>query len=104
MVVREKQTGSAAMSTLVPATITKTARLYTDLGLFSCRFVMFNYLTFTAAVLSPAVGCAGEYARSHAPHEIEHCQNGFPGRIVAKMNALVDQIIATLYLTRRGAD
>jgi len=35
MVVREKQTGSAAMSTLVPATITKTARLYTDLGLFA---------------------------------------------------------------------
>jgi len=35
MVVRREQTGSAAMSTLVPATITKTARLYTDLGLFA---------------------------------------------------------------------
>jgi len=35
--------------------------------------------------------------------EIEHCQNGFPGRIVAKMNALVDpQIIATLYEASRA--
>jgi len=38
------------MSTLVPATITKTARLYTDLGLFSCQELadltdLFNYLT-----------------------------------------------------------
>ena len=35
--------------------------------------------------------------------EIEHSQNGFPGRIVAKMNSLVDpQIIATLYEASRA--
>ncbi|HEY9645863.1 MAG TPA: polyphosphate kinase 1 [Chroococcidiopsis sp.] len=88
----------------------KTARLYTDLGLFSCRedlgadlTDLFNYLT--------------GYSRQHvyrrllvAPvnlrdrmialirREIEHRKTGTHGRIVAKMNALVDSaIIAALY-------
>jgi polyphosphate kinase len=40
---------------------------------------------------------------SQIRREIENCQNGFPGRIVAKMNALVDpQIIATLYEASRA--
>ena len=35
--------------------------------------------------------------------EIEHCQNGSSGRIVAKMNAIIDpQIIATLYEASRA--
>lgn len=88
----------------------KTARLYTDLGLFSCREELgadltdlFNYLT--------------GYSRQHAyrkllvapvnlrdrmvnliRREIDHSRGGKQGRIVAKMNALVDpDIIATLY-------
>jgi len=98
------------MSTLVPATITKTARLYTDLGLFSCRELgadltdLFNYLTGThGSGLIAAVGCAGEYARSHARSHPRNCQNGFPGRIVAKMNALVaNHRHLVRSLTRRG--
>jgi polyphosphate kinase len=88
----------------------KTAKLYTDLGLLSCRpelgadlTDLFNYLT--------------GYSRQHsyrkilvAPvnlrdrmialirREIDHCRDGKPGRIIAKMNALVDPtIISTLY-------
>lgn len=88
----------------------KTARLYTDVGLLSCQDELgadltdlFNYLT--------------GYSRQHsyrkllvAPvnlrdrmieliqREADHCKNGTPGRIVAKMNALVDtRIIAALY-------
>jgi polyphosphate kinase len=85
----------------------KTARLYTDLGLISCQedlgadsTDLFNYLT--------------GYSRQHsyrkllvAPvnlrdrmvalirREIEHRKNGAHGRIVAKMNALVDPTIIT---------
>jgi polyphosphate kinase len=88
----------------------KTARIYTDLGLLSCREELgadltdlFNYLT--------------GYSRQHsyrqllvAPvnlrdrmialirRETEHGRAGHHSRIVAKMNALVDaQIIAALY-------
>lgn len=88
----------------------KTARLYTDLGLLSCNddlgadlTDLFNYLT--------------GYSRQHsyrkllvAPvnlrdrmvelirRETEHAKAGKPGKIIAKMNSLVDpQIIKTLY-------
>jgi polyphosphate kinase len=89
---------------------TKTARLYTDLGLLSCRedlgadlSDLFNYLT----------GCSRQRAYRKllvAPvnlrdrilalirREIDHRKTGHPGRIVAKLNALVDpQIIQALY-------
>ncbi|NJO50682.1 MAG: polyphosphate kinase 1 [Leptolyngbyaceae cyanobacterium RM2_2_4] len=88
----------------------KTARLYTDLGLLSCREELgadltdlFNYLT----------GCSRQSAYRKllvAPvslrrrmtelirRETQHCRNGDTGRITAKMNSLVDpQIIAALY-------
>jgi polyphosphate kinase len=88
----------------------KTARLYTDLGLLSCREELgadltdlFNYLT----------GCSRQSAYRKllvAPvslrqrmtelirRETQHCRNGDQGRITAKMNSLVDpQIIAALY-------
>jgi polyphosphate kinase len=93
----------------------KTARLYTDLGLFSCREELgadltdlFNYLTgysrqrsYRQLLVAPVN--MRDRMVALIRREIEHCQNGFPGRIVAKMNALVDpQIIATLYEASRA--
>ncbi|MGB5961420.1 MAG: polyphosphate kinase 1 [Coleofasciculaceae cyanobacterium] len=88
----------------------KTARLYTDLGILSCceelgadLTDLFNYLTgysrqrsYRKLLVAPVNLRDRFLFLIH--REIEHCQNGFSGRIVAKMNALVDpQIIATLY-------
>ncbi len=88
----------------------KTARLYTDLGLFSCREELgaditdlFNFLTGYSRqksyreVLVAPVNMRDRFL-ALIYREIENVQNGFSGRIVAKMNSLVDpQIIATLY-------
>ncbi len=93
----------------------KTARLYTDLGMFSCRedlgadlTDLFNYLTgysrqqsYRQLLVAPVNmrDCIVALIR----REIEHSQHGSPGRIVVKMNALVDpQIIATLYEASRA--
>lgn len=88
----------------------KTAKLYTDLGILSCREELgadltdlFNYLTgysrqrsYRKLLIAP-VNLRDRFLFL-IRREIEHCHNGFSGRIVAKMNALVDpQIIATLY-------
>ncbi len=88
----------------------KTARVYTDLGLLSCRedlgadlTDLFNYLTgysrqrsYRKLMIAP-VNLRDRFL-ALIRREIEHCRNGFSGRIIAKMNALVDpQIIATLY-------
>ena len=88
----------------------KTARLYTDLGVFSCREELgadltdlFNYLTgysrqqsYRRLLVAPVnlrdrmLGCIDR--------EIQHQRNGGAGRIVAKMNALVDsRLITALY-------
>ena len=88
----------------------KTAKIYTDLGLLSCREELgadltdlFNFLTgysrqrsYRKLLVAP-VNLRDRF-RSLIRREIEHCRNGYSGRIVAKMNALVDpQLIATLY-------
>jgi polyphosphate kinase len=88
----------------------KTARLYTDLGLFSCREELgaditdlFNFLTgysrqksYREVLVAPVNMRDRFLGLIH--REIENVQNGFSGRIVAKMNSLVDpQIIASLY-------
>ncbi|MGA9379358.1 MAG: polyphosphate kinase 1 [Phormidium sp.] len=93
----------------------KTAGLYTDLGLLSCREELgadltdlFNYLTgysrqrsYRKLLVAPVNLRDRMVALIH--REIEHCQNGRSGRIVAKMNALVDpQIIAKLYEASRA--
>jgi polyphosphate kinase len=92
----------------------KTARLYTDLGLFSCREELgaditdlFNFLTGYSRqksyreVLVAPVNMRDRFL-ALIRREIENVQNGFSGRIVAKMNSLVDpQIIATLYEASR---
>jgi polyphosphate kinase len=88
----------------------KTARIYTDLGLLSCRedlgadlTDLFNYLTgysrqrsYRKLLVSP-VNCRDRFV-ALIRREMEHCRDGKSGRIVAKMNSLTDpQIIATLY-------
>ncbi|NHC34643.1 polyphosphate kinase 1 [Scytonema millei] len=93
----------------------KTARIYTDMGLFSCREELgadltdlFNYLTgysrqqsYRKLLVAPVN--LRDRMVALIQREIECCRNGGTGRIVAKMNALVDpQIIATLYEASRA--
>jgi polyphosphate kinase len=88
----------------------KTAKLYTDLGLLSCNPALgadltdlFNYLTgysrqrsYRKLLVAP-VNLRDRFLFL-IRREAEHCRNGHSGRIVAKMNSLVDpQIVATLY-------
>ncbi|WP_448573418.1 polyphosphate kinase 1 [Trichothermofontia sp.] len=88
----------------------KTARLYTDLGILSCREELgadltdlFNYLTgysrqqsYRQLLVAPVN--LRDRMIALIDREREHAQAGYPTRIVAKMNALVDpQIIAALY-------
>jgi polyphosphate kinase len=87
-----------------------TARLYTDLGLFTCRPAfgedatnLFNMLTGVCQFQSTTKFLVAPFelhARTLAliERETDHAHNGLPARIIAKMNALVDpQIIAALY-------
>ncbi|NJO20194.1 MAG: polyphosphate kinase 1 [Spirulinaceae cyanobacterium RM2_2_10] len=88
----------------------KTARLYTDLGLFSCQSELgadltdlFNYLTgysrqrsYRKLLVSPVN--MRDRLVALIEREIDHCRQGRSGRIVAKMNSLVDPyLIDTLY-------
>lgn len=88
----------------------KTSKLYTDLGLLTCRedlgadlTDLFNFLTgysrqkaYRKLLVAPYTlrdRMAGLIQR-----EIEAAQNGHPGKIVAKMNSLVDaKMIQLLY-------
>jgi polyphosphate kinase len=84
--------------------------LYTDVGLFSCRpelgadlTDLFNYLTgysqqrsYRKLMVSPVN--TRELFEKLIQQEIDNCQAGKTGRIVAKMNSLVDpKTIANLY-------
>jgi polyphosphate kinase len=88
----------------------KTAKLYTDLGLLSCRedlgadlTDLFNFLTgyskqkaYRKLLVAPLT--LRDRMTAMIERETEHCRNGGTGRIVAKMNSLVDpKIILTLY-------
>jgi len=87
-----------------------TARIYTDVGLFTCKpefgedaTNLFNLLTgicqFQGArklLISPFT--LHNQLLSLIQREAEHAKKGLPARIIAKMNALVDrQIIEALY-------
>jgi polyphosphate kinase len=81
----------------------KTAALYTDLGLLSCREELaadltdlFNFLTgysrydqYRKLLVAPLTLRSGMEALIR--REIEHARAGRTGRIVAKMNSLVDE-------------
>ncbi|MBW4417716.1 MAG: polyphosphate kinase 1 [Myxacorys californica WJT36-NPBG1] len=88
----------------------KTARIYTDLGLFSCRedlgadaTDLFNFLTgysrqksYRKLLVAPVN--LRDRMIEFIHRETDHQRQGREGRIVAKMNALVDsQIIVALY-------
>jgi polyphosphate kinase len=88
----------------------KTAKLYSDLGLLSCRedlgadlTDLFNFLTgysrqksYRKLLIAPVN--LRDRILAMIRREIEHTQNGKVGRIIAKMNAIVDQqVISTLY-------
>lgn len=88
----------------------KTAKLYTDLGLLSCRddiaadlTDLFNFLTgysrqksYRKLLVAPVN--MRDRMTEMIRREAEHCRSGGTGRIVAKMNSLVDpKMIATLY-------
>ncbi|MGK7898174.1 MAG: polyphosphate kinase 1 [Xenococcus sp. (in: cyanobacteria)] len=88
----------------------KTAKLYTDLGLISCREELgadltdlFNFLTgysrqksYRKLLVAPVSMRDRMTAMIH--REMEHVKNGGKGRIVVKINSLVDKpMISTLY-------
>ncbi len=88
----------------------KTARLYTDLGLLTCRpelgadaTDLFNYLTglsrqqgFRRLLVAPDT--LRPRIRDLIAREAEHARAGRPARIVAKVNALVDpEMVEHLY-------
>ncbi len=93
----------------------KTAKLYTDLGLLTCDEELgsdvtnlFNYLTgfsrhrdYRRLLVSPVTmrPCMEEMIQ----REIEHQHQGRGGRIIAKINSLVDpHMIAVLYEASRA--
>lgn len=93
----------------------KTARLYTDLGLISCRedlgadlTDLFNYLTgfslqrkYRKLLVSPVN--MRDRMIDMIRREMEHVTKGKPGRVIAKMNSLVDPtIIGALYEASRA--
>jgi polyphosphate kinase len=88
----------------------KTARLYTDLGLLSGRedlgsdlTDLFNYLTgysrqnaYRKLLVAPLT--LREGMKALVQEEIEAAKQGKPGKIIAKMNSLVDpELIMALY-------
>jgi polyphosphate kinase len=88
----------------------KTAKLYTDLGIITCNDEigadltdLFNHLTgysrqrsYRKLLVAPVN--MRERMEQLIRQEIDHAKNGGSGRIVAKMNALVDpKLIASLY-------
>jgi polyphosphate kinase len=88
----------------------RTARIYTDLGLITCRpeigadaSQLFNLLTGYSSFESwrkmmVAPHGMRERFQLFVSREIEHAKAGRPGRIVAKMNSLVDaKMINALY-------
>lgn len=87
-----------------------TARLYEDLGLFSCRpelgeavSELFNLMTGYSRQRDFPLLCVAPYGLRDAitgriRREIAHARAGRPGRIVMKMNSLVDPLmIRSLY-------
>jgi polyphosphate kinase len=88
----------------------KTANIYTDLGLLSCNedlgadlTDLFNFLTGYSLQKSYRKLLVAPFSLrdrmiAMIRREIEICRNGGTGRIVAKMNALVDrEVIPALY-------
>jgi polyphosphate kinase len=83
----------------------RTAGIYDDLGLFTCRdgfgedlTELFNLLTgytrprtFQHLLVAPTTLREGFVARIR--REVEHARAGRPARLIAKMNSLVDRVL-----------
>ncbi len=114
VVRREDGPGGAALRCYVHIATgnynSKTAQLYTDLGLFTCRedicedaVNLFAFLTgrslkrdYKKLVVAP-LAMRGRFI-SMIDREAENARAGKPGRIIAKMNALEDsEVIQALY-------
>ena len=93
----------------------RTAGVYSDLGLFTCRETfgqdlteLFNLLTgytrpqkFNHLILAP-IGLR-EYFITAIRREADHARAGQPARIIAKINSLVDpSVIDELYLASQA--
>jgi polyphosphate kinase len=87
-----------------------TARLYTDLGLFTCRPELGEEVTNLFNLLTGICQFQGTRKSLVAPFQLHqrtleliqretaHARQGLPARIIAKMNSLVDpEIIEALY-------
>lgn len=111
MVVREESDGLRTYCHVGTGNYnTRTAAVYTDLGLFTCNpaitddvIDLFHFLTgrslkreYRKLLVAP-VNMRDRFL-SKIRREIDHAKAGRPARITAKMNALQDpKIIATLY-------
>lgn len=111
LVVRKEPTGLRRYVHLATGNYNDvTARLYTDMGLFTCDDVIgrdagnfFNMVTgYGEAAGMEKLVAAPTHLRKEfkrlIERETQHAQEGRPARITAKMNALVDpKLIKTLY-------
>jgi polyphosphate kinase len=92
-----------------------TARIYTDLGLFTCRPELGEEATNLFNLLTGICQFQGTRKFLVAPFELHqrmldliqresiHARDGLPTRIIAKMNSLVDpEIIEALYLASQA--
>src|SRR5688572_15529547 len=93
----------------------RTAGVYTDLGLFTCResfgqdlTALFNLLTgyteargFNHLILAPTEMRKGFIDRIR--REVEHAREGRGGRLIAKMNGLVDEALIDELYAASGA-
>jgi polyphosphate kinase len=93
----------------------RTARQYTDYGLFTCREEVGQdvhelFLELTSLTRTPRLNCLvqspfglHEAMLAKIEREAEHARAGRPARIIAKMNALVEQqTIEALYRASRA--
>ncbi len=93
----------------------RTARTYTDYGLFTCddeigQDVHELFLQLTSLTQTPKLCCLlqspfglHEAILAKIGREVEHARAGRPARVIAKMNALVDpQVIEALYRASRA--
>src|SRR5690349_11574822 len=93
----------------------KTARAYTDYGLFTCKDEIGQdvhelFLQLTSLTQTPRLSCLlqspfglHEAVLAKLERESDHARAGRPSRVIAKMNALVDpQVIEALYRASRA--
>lgn len=111
LVVRQEEDGLRRYVHLATGNYNpQTARVYSDLGFFTCNedfgddvSALFNYLTGYSEVpqwrkLEVAPARLQPFMIEQIENEIRHQQAGRPGRIIAKINGLLEpELVRTLY-------